>query len=173
MVGTTCKHCEHVSETLEHMTIDEIIALLNDLDGVLTLRPGPGDGSPQISWGDAFFYYAPDGEVPTRTQPFATIVTKDYPGDEGSRLDRPGAFRVNFFAGKDAFSSWTGRQPRDAASGEVDASVPDVVMAHPVYGQLGWLAVVNPGSRTEPAIRELLCAAHQLARSRHERRAQS
>jgi hypothetical protein len=45
------------------------------------------------------------------------------------------------------------------------------VIAHPVYGTLGWLAVVNPGPRTEAAVRELLDAAYRLARARHERRA--
>lgn len=155
------------------MSIDEIIEFLTGLDGILILRPAPGDGSPELSWGDAFFYYAPDGEVPTTTQPFATIVTKDYPGDELSRLNRAGTFRLNVFAGKDAFVSWTGRQPRDAATGEADPSVSDTVLAHPVYGTLGWLAVVNPGPRTEPAIRELLRTAHDLARSRYRRRAGS
>jgi hypothetical protein len=159
-----------MNETLEHMSIDEIIEFLNDLDGVLPLRPAPGDGSPEISWGDTFFYYAPDGEVPKTTQPFATIVTKDYPGDERSRLNRPDTFRLNLFAGKEAFTRWTGHQPRDATTSEVDPSVIDGVMAHPVYGTLGWLAVVNPGSRTESAIRELLCTAHHLARSRYQRR---
>ena len=57
------------------MTIDDIITQVTGLGGVLTLRPEAGDGSPEISWGDVFFYYAPDGVVP-RTQPFATIVTK-------------------------------------------------------------------------------------------------
>jgi hypothetical protein len=159
-----------MNETLEHMGIDEIIRFLDGLDAGLALRPPPGDGSPEISWGDAFFYYAPDGEVPKKGQPFATIVTKDYPGDEGSRLDRPGAFRLNLFAGKEAFADWTGRQPRDAATNE-DPGVTDSVMAHPVYGTLGWLAVVNPGPRTESAVRELLRAAHDLARSRYRRRA--
>jgi hypothetical protein len=162
-----------MNETLQHMSIDEIIEFLNDLDGVLTLRPARGDGSPEISWGDTFFYYAPDGEVPKTTQPFATIVTKDYPGDELSRLNRPDTFRLNIFAGKDAFTGWTGRQPRDETPSEADPSVIDSVMAHPVYGALGWLAVVNPGARTEPAIRELLRTAHDLARSRYRRRAES
>lgn len=155
------------------MSIDEIIEFLGGLDGVLTLRPAPGDGSPELSWGDTFFYYAPDGEVPTTTQPFATIVTKDYPDDERSRLNRPGTFRLNLFAGKEAFTGWTGRQPRDAATSEADPSVADSVLAHPVYGTLGWLAVVNPGPRTEPAIRDLLRTAHHLARSRYQRRAES
>lgn len=153
------------------MTMDEIIDFMAGLDGVLASRPGPGDGSPEISWGDTFFYYSPDGVVPANTQPFATLVTKDYPGDEASRLDRPGAFRVNISAGKEAFVRWTGHAPREPAGAEVDASAADTVIAHPIYGAVGWLAVVNPGPRTEAAVRELLEAAYRLARARHERRA--
>ncbi|MEU2032981.1 DUF6194 family protein [Nocardia amamiensis] len=152
------------------MTIDEIIGSVSRLDGVLTLRPGPGDGSPEISWGDTFFYYSPSGEVPQATQPFATIVTKNYPGDESSRLDRPDTFRVNIAAGKEAFVHWTGHAPRERAV-DIDPSVTDTVIAHPVYGSAGWLAVVNPGQRTEEAIRELLGTAYERARSRYERSA--
>ncbi|GAA2142506.1 DUF6194 family protein [Actinomadura napierensis] len=144
------------------MSIDEILEFVGGFDGVLVLRPQPGDGSPEIAWGDAFVYYAPDGNVPKATQPYATIVTKDYPGDERSRLDRPGAFRLNIAAGKDASARWAGREP--------DPSAADVLMAHPVYGSAGWLAVVNPGASTETAVRELLRTAHDLARSRYERR---
>ena len=149
--------------------MDEVIGFVEGLGGVLTLRPQPGDGSPEVSWGDAFLYHAPDGVVP-RTQPFATVVTKDYPGDDGSRLDRPGAFRVNVAAGIDAFRRWTGRAPREPATEDVDPSTPDVVIAHPVYGHLGWLAVVDPGPRTEHALRDLLRTAHALAQARYERR---
>ena len=153
----------HMNGTLEHMSIEEIEEFLRALEGVLALKPVPGDGSPEISWGDAFFYYAPGGVVP-KTQPFATVVTKDYPGYETSRLNRPGAFRLNIAAGKDAFVRWTGHEPR-----EPDAA--DSLMAHPVYGGLGWLAVVNPGARTETAVRELLRTAHDLTRTRQRRRA--
>ncbi|WP_432416378.1 DUF6194 family protein [Geodermatophilus obscurus] len=142
------------------------------MGGVLTLRPQPGDGSPEIAWDDAFLYYAPDGVVP-RTQPFATVVTKDHPGDAGSRLDRPGAFRVNVAAGTDDFRRWTGRDPREPATGDLDPSTPDVVLPHPVHGHLGWLAVVDPGSRTDQAVRDLLRTAHSLARARYERRSGS
>ncbi|MFD0350988.1 hypothetical protein ACFQ0M_43045 [Kitasatospora aburaviensis] len=31
--------------------MDEIISFVDGLDGVLTLRPAPGDGTPEISWG--------------------------------------------------------------------------------------------------------------------------
>ncbi|MEV0340138.1 DUF6194 family protein [Nocardia sp. NPDC050713] len=151
------------------MQRNEIIEFVRGLDGVLTLEPHPGDGSPEIAWGDTFFYYAPDNVVP-RTQPFATIVTKDYPDDATSRLNRPDTFRVNFFAGKDAFLDRPGRTPRDPAPADTDPSATDTLIAHPVYGSQGWLAVVNPGLRTETAVRELLRAAHDLARSRFERR---
>ncbi|MFI5665991.1 DUF6194 family protein [Streptomyces sp. NPDC051704] len=152
------------------MTIDEIIECVGALDGVLILRPAPGDGSPEISWGDAFFYHSPDGTVPTAAQPFATIVTKDYPGEASSRLDRPDAFRVNIAAGREEFVRRTGRTPQDPAAGEEDQGVDDTVTAHPVHGSAGWLAVVNPGPRTDDSVRELLRHAHGLARARHERR---
>lgn len=153
------------------MSIDEIIAYVEGLGGVLTLKPQPGDGSPEISWGDSFFYYAPDGVVP-KSQPFATIVTKDYPDDQDSRLDRPGAFRVNFAAGTDEFVKWTGQEARQLkpASYTIDPSNADVVIPHPVYGSLGWLAVVNPGPETEPVVRDLLQKAHHLALARCQRR---
>ena len=135
-------------------------------DGVLTLRPGPGDGSPEVSWGDVFFYVAPDGKVPSG-QPFATIVTKDYPGEPSAGLDRPGAFRVNIDAGR---SHGPGAPEADPA---VDPSAPDELMPHPVYGRLGWVAVVDPGERTREAVLALLRAAHQAAwvrwRWRHDR----
>jgi len=155
------------------MTVDEIISFVESMGGVLTLRPGPADGSPEIAWGDTFFYYAPDGAVPIATQPFATVVTKNCPGDEASRLDRPDAYRVNVAAGKDAFFRWTGRAPREPATTEVDPSATDTVIAHPVYGTVGWLAVVNPGPRTGEVTHELLRTAHRLARARYERRAGS
>jgi Family of unknown function (DUF6194) len=159
------------SGTLEGMTIDEIISFVDGLDGVLTLRPAPGDGTPEIAWGDAFFYYSPNGVVPQRTQPFATIVTKNYPGDDTSELDGPDAFRVNVAAGREAFVYWTGRSPRSSAASTGDPSASDVVIAHPVYGSLGWLAVKNPGQRTDQTLQELLQTAYRLARSRYERRA--
>ncbi|WP_336087077.1 DUF6194 family protein [Nocardia sp. SSK8] len=145
------------------MTITDIIDYIRGLGGVLVLSPTEGSGHPELSLGDHFFYYAPDGEVPTRTQPFATIVTKDYPGDDRSHLDRPGAFRVNIAAGKQAFL--------DHARPDTDPSVPDTVHAHPVYGAASWLAVVDPAERTEATVRALLRTAHERARARVERHA--
>lgn len=151
------------------MTIDDILELVNSFEGTLIVAPAPGDGSPEVAWGDMFVYYAPDGAVSWTTQPFATIVTKDYPGDERSALGRPGAFRVNMGVGRATFSEHTGYGPRNLPD-DADASRSDALVAHPVYGSLGWLAVVNPGPETEQVVRDLLRRAYELARSRYERR---
>ena len=154
--------------------MEEIISFVDGLDGVLTQRAQSGDGSPEIAWGDTFFYYAPDGVIPSATQPFATIVTKNYPGDETSRLERPDVFRVNMAAGKEEFITHVGWAPRDAKP-EADADAPspdalDAVIAHPVYGSLGWISVNNPGPATSPEVRRMLEQAHDLARARYLRR---
>lgn len=151
------------------MTIDEIIELLTDLDGILILQPGPGDGTPEIAWGDKFFYYSPDGTVPTDTQPVATIVTKDYPDDQSSRLDRPDAFRLNISVGKQAFIDTLGYSPREIPDA-VDYGSTDVFLPHPTYASAGWVAVVDPAARTSDSARRLLRAAYDRASARYERR---
>ncbi|QTE30473.1 DUF6194 family protein [Pengzhenrongella sicca] len=151
------------------MSIEDIIEYVDRLPGVLILRPQPGDGTPNIAWGDAFFYYAPDGVVPNG-QPFATIVTKDYPDDTRSRLDTPGTFRVNIHAGATEFAAVTGHNPRMQPTRDVDPSTPDLLLAHPVYGHLAWVAVVNPAERTTDRVLELLASAYRAARARHDHR---
>ncbi|WFE28527.1 DUF6194 family protein [Solwaraspora sp. WMMD791] len=148
------------------MTQEEIIAFVAGLgDDVLVLRPAAGGGTPPISWGDTFFYVSPDGTVPARRQPFATIVTKDYPGDASSRLDRPGVFRLNIAVGRDEARRHAGHD-----SAGVDPAAADTVFVHPVYGGVGWLAVVDPGPRTASVVRELLVAAHRRDQGRGPRR---
>lgn len=151
------------------MDIDAVIAHLESLGDVVVQRPGPGDGTPEVAWGDVFAHYSPDGSIPA-AQPFATVVTKDYPGEPSSGLDRPGAFRVNVHAGTAEFERRTGHAPGDDGGGGPAPTTADVVMAHPVYGAYGWLAVVDPGPATEDDVRDLLTGAHAMARARHERR---
>lgn len=148
------------------MDIERILAEVRSFDGMLELAPVEGGPYPEIAWGDHFFYYAPDGEVPTHTQPFATIVTKDYPDDTASRLggDR---WRVNIHVGKALFDELVGSLPEPVDFAEADAFLP-----HPVYAALGWIAVVDPGERTEARVLELLRSAYRDAVARAERRAQ-
>lgn len=145
------------------MDIDDIIDHVASLEGVLILRPQRGDGSSEISWGDAFFYYAPDGQLPNG-QPFATIVTKAYPDEDAPWLDRPGAFRLNIAVGQDATAAVI---RTDSA---LSAGASDTLMTHPVYGHLGWVAVMNPGERTSDHALSLLRLAHAHARARRDRR---
>ncbi len=133
-------------------------------------RPGPGDGTPEVAWGDAFAYYSPDGGIPA-AQPFATVVTKDYPGEPSSGLDAPGSFRSTSTRAPEEFERRTGHSPKDEGVDGPPLDARDVVTAHPVYGAYGWLAVVDPGPATEGDVRDLLTAAHAAARARYERRA--
>jgi hypothetical protein len=136
------------------MSIDDVLATLRGFEGVLELAPGEGSGFPELAWGDHFFYHSPRGIVPERTQPYATIVTKDYPGEPSSDLDPPGRYRVNVHVGR--------------AAGELvestDITAADVVVAHPVYG--GWVSVVNPGAHTREVLEGLLARAHATAAPR-------
>jgi hypothetical protein len=45
--------------------------------------------------------------MPDNEQPYATIVTKDYPGDELSRLGN-GRWRINVHVGRDRVAELTG-----------------------------------------------------------------
>src|SRR5699024_9561342 len=77
------------------MIMHEIIDRFHSLDGLLHIAPEPDSPYPELVWGDHFFYFAPDGEVPANTQPFATITTKDYPDDTASRPSAPDRWSLN------------------------------------------------------------------------------
>ncbi|MCD2442935.1 DUF6194 family protein [Agromyces sp. SYSU K20354] len=150
------------------MSMQLILETVRAFDGVLELAPGPGSGFPEIAWGDHFFYASPDGSIPSNRQPYATIVTKDYPDDALSNLDPPGRWRLNIHVGTARFAELTGESPRDFTAR--DFTEPDVILPHPVYGSLGWIAIVNPGIRTTTTALALLRDAHADDRGRAERR---
>ncbi|PXA68417.1 hypothetical protein CTB96_17600 [Cryobacterium arcticum] len=79
--------------------------------------------------------------VPQNRQPYATIITKDYPGDVQA-----------------------------GTAGVRDSTATDAFLPHPVCGALGWLAVVNPGERTIPTVAALLREAHDDDQRRVSRR---
>ena len=151
------------------MTMEQIISSVRELDGILVLAPQAGSEFPPIAWGDSFFYYAPDGQVPQNTQPFGTIVTKDYPDDTASLLDAEGRWRVNIHVDHETFVRLTGEEPRDLSRPR-DFAASDQVNPHPVYGSLGWVSIVNPGAAMTDVAIDLLRDAHHAARARYERR---
>ncbi|MFH9552787.1 DUF6194 family protein [Streptomyces sp. NPDC017435] len=149
--------------------MEQIIATVRGLDGALVLVPEPGGEFPELAWGDAFFYYAPDGRIRENVQPYGTIVTKNYPDDAACDLDPPGRWRVNVHVDRAMFQELTGEEPR-SISRPRDHAAADRVIPHPVYGALGWISVVNPGERTKETVVQLLRSAHEAARARFARR---
>lgn len=124
----------------------QILEAVRAFDGALVFTPDASSGAPEIAWGDSFCYFAPDGQVPQHTQPYATIVTKDYPDDTQSALDGEGRYRVNIHVARERFVELTGEDPKDIAAR--DFATAGVVLPHPVYGAQSWVCVVNPGDRT-------------------------
>lgn len=147
------------------MTPEDIVAFVDaDLLGTIVVVASEENGDPEVAWGDTFFFYDPDGvTVPERRLPYATIVTGDYPGfDEASDLDRPGVFRVNV---------WVGKSTSEAHSADdIDYTVLDQVIPHPVYAKQSWLSVLNPGPNTDNTVRDLLREAHAGAKNRYVKR---
>lgn len=142
------------------MSMQQILDHVRSFDGLLELAPVAAP-FPELAWGDRFLYFAPDGVTPTNRQPYATIVTKDYPDDTASRLGG-GRWRLNIHVGSAAVAA-LGAGPHDPAEA-------DVIVPHPVYAAQGWVSVVLPGERTLPRVLGLLADAHAADRARVARR---
>lgn len=152
------------------LSIEQIIAAVQRLEGALVVAPAAGDPAfPDLAWGDAFFYYAPDGEMPRTVQPYGTIVTKDYPDDTASNLDPADRWRVNVHVDRATYEELVGEREA-VAHGARDLAASDVVLPHPVYAAAGWVSVVNPGRESADVVLRLLRDAHDAARARFERR---
>lgn len=171
---TVRDHCAPGSS--HRMTEDDIIAFVTNLPGVVAVTASEANGAPEISWGDSFFFYDPDGESQvSRRMPFATIVTKDYGGfDTASNLNRPGVFRLNIAVGRKAFEELVGYPPAAHADQPTrfDYTGMDRLLPHPVYASQAWVCILNPGEATAAQARSLLTDAHRRAVQRHQRHAQ-
>jgi hypothetical protein len=143
------------------------------LPGVVATIGSEANESPQIAWGDSFFFYDPDGDPAARRFPFATIVTKDYPGwDAESDLDRDGVFRLNLAVGRETFQDLFGYPSPEHPDhhAEWDYRALDKVLPHPAYATQAWVSILNPGPATEGQVRQLVQTAHEGAVTRHDRR---
>lgn len=153
------------------MTDDDVIALVRTLPGARADTVDGGSGAPEIAWGDTFVYFDPDDREEDRRIPFATIVTKDYPGfDTASGLDRDGVFRVNIEVGRARFEQLLGYPPAQIAEHHPDFRASDVLLPHPTYGRQSWVSVVSPIEQTAAVVRDLLVEAHRRAATRHRTR---
>lgn len=156
------------------VTEDEIIQFAAGLPGVEVLTASEATGAPEVAWGDSFFYYDPDQDIPAdRRFPFATIVVTDYMGfDEASNLDRDGVFRLNISVGRQRFDELIGHPPAHHAEHEADFdyAASDKVIPHPLYAKQAWVSILNPGEQTGDQARTLITEAHSRAAARHRPR---
>ncbi|MEU9508715.1 DUF6194 family protein [Micromonospora sp. NPDC048170] len=115
--------------------------------------------------GDTFFVYDPGRDLPAERQmPFATIVTGDH-YDDASALSRPGAWRLNIGLDRSAYGALFPQ--RHGPDGDVDHTVTDTVLPHPVYASQHWVCVVDPGEATVDTVRRLLAEAYDFAARKH------
>ncbi|WP_210408081.1 DUF6194 family protein [Allokutzneria sp. NRRL B-24872] len=122
--------------------------------------------------GDLFFIHDPDGDIPPeRTFPYATIVTGDH-YDTVSRLDEPGAYRLNIGLTKATYTALFGAAPTERDEKGVldtgfDHDARDRIVPHPIYASQYWVSVVNPTESTMDTIRPMLVEAHEFVARKH------
>lgn len=138
-----------------------------------TLRRYPG--SVELArWGERSVFHNPGGRLPHGVY-FLTVKEHDGPNDTASSLDRDGVFRLSIGIGPDAYERLFGPRPPRPAKGHPaetghDFLALDTVTPHPVYGWMGWIAVLNPTVDTFARVAPLIAAAQSLAAAKFERR---
>lgn len=140
------------------MNQDEIRDYFSSNEAVYTQISAPGDGSPEIAWGDTFFYVR-DGRGEPKKMPFATIVTKDYDGfDVESNLNRGGLFRLNLDLGREKFRELFGFNPKEFGDNrhQFDFAALNKLFPHPLYGANGWASIINPEDKANGIILSLM-----------------
>ena len=149
------------------MNQDEIRSYLA-ASQVHTLVAAPGDGSPEVAWGDTFFSAFDELGKPKK-MPFATIITKDYEGfDSESKLNCGGLYRLNIEVGKEKFEELFGFKPKELETHRhaYDFTAIDLLFPHPLYGAGGWVSIINPSERSRETVTTLLDFARDRAVSR-------
>ena len=131
--------------------------------------------APVSAWGETAYFYNP-GQVLKRGTYFATIKEKDGAHDKASHMNRDGVWRLNIGVRKATFLSLFNHLPaRPPKGGVIDGpwafAELDQITPHPVYGWMGWLAILNPGVETFKLCEPLIRDAHQRAVEGFKKRA--
>ena len=140
------------------MTQDEIRERFGSNSSVFIQIANSGDGSPEIAWGDTFFYVRDNSGEPKK-MPFTTIVTKDYTGfDSESNLNRGGLYRLNIEIGKEKFEDLFGFKTNEFEDNRsrFNFSSLNQLFPHPLYGSNGWVSIINPDADSAAKVNNLL-----------------
>lgn len=129
---------------------------------------------PKSSWGETSYFYNPDGSSPHGTY-FFTIKEKNGENDKASNLDRDGIYRLNFGVSKNTFLSLFDSIPKRPAKGGIidgdyDFTECNLLMPHPIYGWMRWLAVLSPDNNTFDTIKPLMQESYKLAVEKFNKR---
>jgi len=124
--------------------------LLTSYDGLVLL----------YTYAERSFFYNPDKTLPKGIY-FATIKESDGPNDRASNLNRKDVYRLSIGAGKKHYQKLFGNPPaRPAKGGVVDVDFDfkelNVLMPHPVYAWLGWVAILNPEKNNLETVKQIL-----------------
>lgn len=116
------------------------------------------------AYGETSLFYNRGNRL-TRGTYFATIKQTDGPNDQASALDRDGVYRFNFGLPRQRFEAMFGPTPTRPAKGNTikgpwDFTQVNELMPHPVYGWMGWVAVLNPAHDLLAALEPDLALAY-------------
>jgi hypothetical protein len=129
---------------------------------------------PTSSWGEMSFFYNPKSHLP-RGVYFCTLKDHDGANDQASVLGREGVYRLNFGIPAAAFERMFGCKPQRPPKGGVvlgpwNFTQLDTLMPHPVYGWMGWVAIMNPRRERFHDILPLLDLAYVKAVESYKKR---
>jgi Family of unknown function (DUF6194) len=111
------------------------------------------------------FFYNPDGSLPKGIY-FATIKESDGPNDKASFLDRENFYRLSIGVGKKVYQNLFGQVPNRPEKGGIinydfDFSIIEVLMPHPIYAWMSWVAINNPSKINLETIKHLFDINYQ------------
>lgn len=106
---------------------------------------------------------------------FRTLKNYEGESDKGWHFNRPGVYRLSFRRSAKIFASPFGARPMrpgkgGAVAGPWNFTALNVLMPHPVYGWMGWIAVLNPTTETFERMMPFLNRARKQAETRIARR---
>ena len=122
---------------------------------------------PIESWGERSFFVNPQNKLKRGTY-FATLKSKDGENDRASHLDRENVFRCNMGLPQPIYETHFGARPKRPSKGGIiegswDFEALDVFTPHPIYGWMGWVAILNPGQESAGKVTEYLHEAYGKA----------
>jgi hypothetical protein len=129
-----------------------------------------------FNWGERALFYNPNRQLPKGIY-FLTFKEKDGAHDHASRIG-VGEYRLNAGISKRAFVERFGLVPDRPSAGDVissdhDFTQSDLIMPHPVYGWMCWIAVKNPSAETLETLKPLLAESYQIATGKFNKRVAS